>query len=148
MTPKAPEHTMKPDDDTSTQSLPDTSRDAIAVAEQERRRDTGHYDQYGMRDDSRPAATPAGAENLATGEGARRFGASGDESTYGNRERQRPGDRHSDRLQTGPIASVNSSGSARALGLDYGGDEPDGPMPSSRQGAGLIGETRDRSRQH
>ncbi|WP_026432364.1 hypothetical protein [Paracidovorax oryzae] len=138
---------MKPDD-TSNPNLPDTSREAIAASGPERRRDTGHYDQYGMRDDARPAATPAGAENLATGEGARRFGASGDESTYGNRERQRPGDQHSDRLQTGPIASVDSSGSARGLGLDYGGDQPDGPMPSSRQGAALTGETRDRGHQH
>ncbi len=137
-----------PSDDTS----PRTPRESVAqitqADERERRRDTGHYDQYGMRDDPGPAATPAGAENLATGEGGRRFGGSGDESTYGNRERQRPGDQHSDRVQTGPIASVDSSGSARGLGLDYGGDTPDGPMPSSRQGAALIGETRDRGQPH
>lgn len=135
-------------DNISPRTIPDPVADNIVADERERRHDTGHYDQYGMRDDPRSAATPAGAENLATGEGGRRFGSSGDESTYGNRERQRPGDQHSDRVQTGPIASVDSSGSARGLGLDYGGDTPDGPMPSSRQGAALIGETRDRSRQH
>lgn len=135
-------------DNTPPRTIPDPVADNIVADERERRRDTGHYDQYGMRDDTRSAATPPGAENLATGEGGRRFGGSGDESTYGNRERQRPGDRHSDRVQTGPIASVDSSGSARGLGLDYGGDTPDGPMPSSRQGAALIGETRDRGQQH
>ncbi len=134
-------------DNTPPRTTPDPVAEGTLADERERRRDTGHYDQYGMRDDPRPTATPAGAENLATGEGARRFGASGDESSYGNRERQRPGDQHSDRLQTGPIASVDSSGSARGLGLDYGGDQPDGPMPSSRQGAALTGETRDRGRQ-
>ncbi|SFE10617.1 hypothetical protein [Paracidovorax konjaci] len=114
--------------------------------EQDRQRDTGHFDQYGMRNDPRDTATPAGGENPATGDGGRRFGAGGDESSYGNRERHRTGDQHSDHLQTGPLASVDASGSARALGLEYGGDQPTGPKPSSRQGAALIGETDDRKR--
>ncbi|GKT00422.1 hypothetical protein AVKW3434_13555 [Acidovorax sp. SUPP3434] len=109
--------------------------------EQDRQRDQGHFNLYGMRDDARGRGEVDG-ENPGDGEGPRRFGASGDESTYANRAPEDAVHEHA----TGPIAAVDASGSARGLGLDYGGDAHKEPRLSSRQGAALIGELDDRKK--
>ncbi|WCM90096.1 hypothetical protein [Acidovorax sp. NCPPB 3576] len=109
--------------------------------EQDRQRDQGHFNLYGMRDDSRGSSEVDG-ENRGDGASARRFGASGDESSYANRAPENPV--HED--PTGPIAAVDASGSARGLGLDYGGEAHKAPRLSSRQGAALIGELDDRKK--
>lgn len=120
------------------------SLQAQGDADKDRQADTGHYDQYGMRDDPRGVLTSR-PENPATGEGPRRFGAGGDEATYDNRAeasaRTTQGAPGGDGSQ-GPIAQVSASGSARELGHCYGGERLEGQQLSSRQGAGLIGEKR------
>ncbi len=112
-------------------------------AQRDRHADTGHYDQYGMRDDPRGVLT-SHPENPGTGEGPRRFGGSGDESTYENRDPEavRGGEPRGPQGPQGPIAQVSASGSARELGYDYGGERLEGQQLSSRQGAALIDEKR------
>ncbi|SFE57203.1 DUF3606 domain-containing protein [Paracidovorax wautersii] len=120
------------------------SQPAQSAADKDRQADTGHYNQYGMRDDPRGVLT-SHPENPATGEGARRFGAGGDEATYENRSeapaRTTQGSPGAEGSQ-GLITQVSASGSARELGHDYGGERLEGQQLSSRQGAGLIGEKR------
>ncbi len=112
-------------------------------AQRDRQADAGHYDQYGMRDDPRGVLTSR-PENPGTGEGPRRFGGSGDESTYENRDPEavRGGEPRGPQGPQGPIAQVSASGSARELGYDYGGERLEGHQLSSRQGAALIDEKR------
>lgn len=57
--------------------------------EQDRQRDQGHFNLYGMRDDSRGSSEVDG-ENRGDGASARRFGARGDESSYANRAPENP----------------------------------------------------------
>ncbi len=132
-------HRSDGEGDGSTGSLP-----AQGPEDKDRQADTGHYSQYGMRDDPR-GVLASHPENPATGEGARRFGAGGDEATYENRSkasaRTTQGSPRAEGSQ-GPIAQVSASGSARELGHDYGGERLEGQQLSSRQGAGLIGEKR------
>ncbi|MDA8443789.1 hypothetical protein [Paracidovorax valerianellae] len=109
--------------------------------EQDRQRDQGHFNIYGMRNDPRDSGVVDG-ENRGDGGSARRFGSSGDESTYANRAPEDPVHEH----PTGPIAAVDASGSARGLGLDYGGDAHKEPRLSSRQGAEVIGELDNRKK--
>ncbi|GKT24730.1 hypothetical protein [Acidovorax sp. SUPP3334] len=109
--------------------------------ERDRQRDQGHFKLYGMRDDSRGSGVVDG-ENQGDGGSARRFGSGGDESSYANRAAEDPLHEH----PTGPIAAVDASGSARGLGLDYGGEAHKEPRLSSRQGAEVIGELEDRAK--
>lgn len=64
--------------------LPPAVKEQLQAAEMDRQRDRGHYNQYGMRDDTR--AERGDHANPGTGDHARRFGASGDLSTYANRD--------------------------------------------------------------
>lgn len=102
--------------------------------------DDGHFNQYGMRADPRELPT-SNSENPGTGEGPRRFGGGGDSQTYENRDSavKRTEDTH------GPMGQVSAGGSARALGLDYGGEQHKEEPLSSRQGAELINEKRGNS---
>ena len=52
----------------------------LAVDQKQRARDRGHFNNYGMRDDSTDEPIVDG-ENAADGGQARRFGAGSDEST-------------------------------------------------------------------
>ena len=62
----------------------DSVAEKLVAAQRERARDRGHFSQYGMRDDPRGGGAVEG-ENPGNGENARRFGAGGDVSSYGNR---------------------------------------------------------------
>ncbi|RYF26412.1 MAG: hypothetical protein EOO33_07215 [Comamonadaceae bacterium] len=124
---------------------PDPTARRQEEAQQERLRDSGHFTQYGMRNDARDPQ-PVESENPGTGEGPRRYGAGGDRDSYANLapegDAQRPAGE-----AAGPLSAVDASGSARGLGLDYGGERHKEPRLSSRQGAGLIGEL-DSDREH
>ncbi len=55
----------------------------LEADQRDRARDRGHFNQYGLRIDSRP---PEGDRaNPGTGDHARRFGAGGDPASYSNR---------------------------------------------------------------
>lgn len=108
---------------------------------QERMQDRGHFNQYGMRDDPR-GQNQIDGENPGTGEGPRQFGSGGDLSSYANVPPADDGQRPVSQV-SGPISAVDASGSARALGLDYGGERHKDTPLSSRQGAELIGERDD-----
>lgn len=128
---------------------PDLTAREQEAAMQERSRDSGHFNLYGMRNDPRDPQLVEG-ENPGTGEGARRFGAGADPASYANVAPADDGQRPVGEV-AGPISAVDASGSARALGVDYGGERHKEPRLSSRQGAELIGELdqdreRDRSR--
>ena len=62
---------------------PPSLDERLAAAERARMRDRGHFNQYGLRIDSRP--DEADRANPGTGAHARRYGAGGDLSTYANR---------------------------------------------------------------
>lgn len=111
-------------------------------ASNERTRDRGHFNQYGMRDDAR--TEPVGdRENAADGLSSQRFGAGGDLSTYANRVASGAA---GELPSPAPASAVNAEGSARALGLDHGGEgHRDQPL-SSRQGSAVFGERADRKR--
>ena len=117
---------------------PDTTTTAKQADQQARAEDRGHFNQYGMRNDARGDGGLDTA-NPGTGEGPRRYGAGGDPASYANLPPADDGDRPVGQV-AGPVSAVDASGSARALGLDYGGEQHKEPRLSSRQGAGLIGE--------
>lgn len=120
------------------QRVADPTRAERVASGQDRANDRGHFNLYGMRDDARGPDAVDG-ENPGTGEGPRRFGGGGDEASYANLPPADDGQRPVGQV-AGPVSAVDASGSARALGMDYGGERHKEPRLSSRQGAELIGE--------